>query len=313
MKKIISLFLSVLFLNMVFYPAVFADDLQSWQGEQFDTYLAPALQSKSQKVTSEATSASSENTVDTSTRTATDTSTQTATDTSTQSAAETVSQNQETPVAEQPDIEKTEHLAIRKNKSKKISVESVYVASHRAEIPAQDILQIAFVNDFNGKKARVGDTIEFRFPNDIVTQEGTMIIPSTTRIIAEITKLKKPKPLHLSGKVYLDFKYLQFIDGTRKPIEAKLCSKKDYLSRKTLNNTAAVGETVVTYGAGTTAGAFIGATSGTTVASIILGGSFGAGIGALAGVAVGILLPGASFKAKAGQRVNIELTQELDL
>lgn len=72
-------------------------------------------------------------------------------------------------VSSASDVARTEHLQIRKKKSKKINVESVYVSSHGVEIPAQDILQIAFINDFNGRKAHVGDTIEFRFPNDIVT------------------------------------------------------------------------------------------------------------------------------------------------
>ena len=295
-------------------PAVLADDVQNMKGESFGVYLAPQLRNTANTVSQDSvTDNSTQNTEDTSTQNTTPDAVQNTYAAPAQNTEVISDQNQNEPVAAQPDTERTEHLAIRKNKSKKVSVETVYVASHGVEIPAQDILQLAFVNDFNGRKAHIGDTIEFRFPNDIVTQEGTMIIPSTTRVIAEITQLKKPKPLHLCGKVYLSFKYLQFADGTRKPIDAKLCSKKDYLSRKTLNKTAAVGETIATYGAGVTTGAIIGASSGTSVAAIVLCGTFGAGIGALAGVAVGILLPGASFKAKAGQRVNIELTQELDL
>ena len=273
MKKILSLFLCVMFLNLTFCPAVFAV-------------------MEMQPVTEETSYVSDDNL--------------------TTGPAQVSTQNTEQNIVAQQDPEKTEHLAIRKNNSKKITVESVYVSSHDVIIPAQDILQLAFVSDFNGRRARVGDTIEFRFPNDIVTQEGTMIIPSTARIIAEITKLKKPKPLHLCGKVYLNFKYIQLPNGTQKPIQAKLCGKKEFLSRKGLNKTEAVGETVVTYGTGVTTGALLGASSA-NVFTIILGGTFGAGIGAITGLAVGILLPGAAFKAKAGQRVNIELTQELDI
>ena len=305
-----------MFLNFMLCPAVLAEDVQSMKGEQFDTYLAPALRGKTNNVTQDSADnvqstadVTVQNTADTapqpnvSNRVTADVSNQTPTP---------VLQTSEQTAAQNPDTEKTEHLAVRKNNSKKIDVETVYITSHNAEIPANDILQVAFVNDFNGRRARVGDTIEFRFPNDIVTQEGTMIIPSTARIIAEITKLKKPKPLHLSGKVYLKFKYIE-VNGVRKPIEAKLCSKKEYLSRKALNNTTAIGETVVTYGAGAAAGAAIGAGSASTVCGVILCGTFGAGLGAAIGLGVGILLPGASFKAKAGQRVNIQLTQELDL
>ena len=118
--------------------------------------------------------------------------------------------------------------------------------------------------------------------------------------------------MHLCGKVYLSFKYIE-IDGVKKPIEARLYGKKDYLSRKTINKTVAVGETAIASGIGVATGAAIGGSAGATVFGIVLCGSFGAGIGAIAGATVGILLPGASFKAKAGQRVNIELTEELDI
>jgi len=332
MKKILSFILCINFLNMMLCPAVLADDVQAWKGEQFDTYLAPALrgnmatQNSADSVQASTNSAQStadttvqnstnteQNTANTAVSNTADSSNQTAATVSNQAQTAVSNQNQNINVVQQPDTQKTEHLAIRKNNSKKINVESVYITSHNVEIPANDILQVAFVNDFNGRKARVGDSVEFRFPNDIVTQEGTVIIPSTTRIIAEITKLKKPKPLHLSGKVYLEFKYLQFIDGTTRPIEARIYGKKDFLSRKTLNKSAAVGETAVTTGAGAVTGAVICAETATNAAVVIFGTAISAGVGAIAGVAVGILLPGASFKAKAGQRVNIELTQELDI
>ena len=311
MKKILSFILCINFLNLMFCPAVFADDVQALKGQQFDTYLAPGLQSKANTVTQNSSDVT-QNSTDAAQNT-TPAAVQDTTNTVTQNQSDISTQNQEQAAVQQPDTQKTEHLTVRKNNSKKINVESVYITSHNVEIPANDILQIAFVNDFNGRKARVGDSVEFRFPNDIVTQEGTMIIPSTTRIIAEITKLKKPKPLHLSGKVYLEFKYLQFIDGTTRPIEARIYGKKDFLSRKTLNKSAAVGETAITTGAGAVTGAVICAETATNAAVVIFGTAISAGVGAIAGVAVGILLPGASFKAKAGQRVNIELTQELDI
>ena len=101
-------------------------------------------------------------------------------------------------------------------------------------------------------------------------------------------------------------------DGSQKPINAKIYGKKEFLSRKTLNNTMAVGETVTTVGAGTTAGALIGLSS-SNILFIVFGTALGACAGAAAGLAVGIILPGAAFKAKAGQTVDIELTDDLDI
>ena len=281
MKKILSLILCGLFLNLMFCPAVLADvDVQAANGEQ--------VEANSDVVTQDST----QSTADVQT--------------------EVPAQTQEDTVVTQQNTEKTEHITINKKNSKNVSVESVYISSHDVIIPAKDILQVAFVNDFNGRKAHVGDTVEFRFPSDVVTQEGTVIIPSTARVVAEITNLKKPKPLHMSGKVYLTFKYIQFADGTQKPINAKVYGKKEFLSRRALNSTMAVGETATTVGAGTTAGALMGLTS-SHILFIIFGTAVGAAFGAAAGLAVGIILPGAAFKAKAGQTVDIELTQELDI
>lgn len=302
MKKLLSLVLCGLFLNLTFYPAVFAyDEIQPSNQEQAVTNTVVPVQAPTVEVTNAASS------VQDSTAEVSDESTAVK-----DSTAEVSDTNQDKAVVEQPELKKAEHLSIKNNKSKIINVESVYVSSHDIEIPAQDILQLAFVNDFNGRKAHIGDTIEFRFPNDIVTDEGTVIIPSTAKIVAEITDLKRPKPLHLSGKVYLNFKYIE-INGTEKPIQAKLYGKKDFLSRKALNNTVAVGETAAVTGAGAAAGAIICASTTSDVAMLVFGTAISAGVGAIAGVAVGILLPGAAFKAKAGQRVNIQLTQELDL
>lgn len=298
MKKILSLILCGLFLNLIYCPMVLAidDTAVSAPEAQGTAIVSDGNGGLLQQGTTEAT-----------------VQTQNAPVTSVQNTAQTEMSVQNQPVnTVQQSTGKTEHLVIKKNNSKKINVESVYISSHGVELPAQDILQIAFVSDFNGRKAHVGDTIEFRFPNDIVTQEGTMIIPSTARIIAEITDLKKPKPFHLSGKVYLSFRYIE-IDGVRKPLLAKLYSKKDFLSRKTVNSSVAVGETAVATGAGLAAGAAITAATAADAAVLVFGTAITAGLGAIVGAAVGIILPGAAFKAKAGQRVTIQLTQELDL
>ena len=110
----------------------------------------------------------------------------------------------------------------------------------------------------------------------------------------------------------MSFRYIE-IDGVRKPLLAKLYSKKDFLSRKTVNSSVAVGETAIATGAGFAAGAAITAATAADAAVLVFGTAVTAGLGAIVGAAIGIILPGAAFKAKAGQRVTIELTQELDL
>lgn len=127
-------------------------------------------------------------------------------------------------------------------------------------------------------------------------------------MVGEIVGIQLPKSFNRSGKATLKFNYIETPDGQRLPLKAKLYGK-DFLSRGKLN---ALGK-----GLGTTLGASaigIGAGCGIGVAAsaVIIGGfAIGLPVGFAIGAIAGLVTPGLHYKAKAGDKLLIQLTDDL--
>ena len=119
-----------------------------------------------------------------------------------------------------------EHLQLPKKLAKKTPTDIVNSTDKEIEILPYNTLQIAFAEDFNSKYAKVGDEVVFILPDCLTTQEGTVVLPASTKLVAEICNVEKPKAFNRSGKVYLDFKYIELPDGTPKYIDAKYLTVK---------------------------------------------------------------------------------------
>jgi len=198
-----------------------------------------------------------------------------------------------------------EHIKHPKKLAKKTPTDVVNLTAEETKILPYNTLQVAFAEAFNSKNAKVGDEVVFILPSNLVTKEGTQILPASTKIVAEICDVKKPKAFNRSGKVYLNFKYMELPDGTQKDIKAKLFNKKDFLSRGKLNAMGkGLGSTLGGMAVGTAAGCGIGVAAG----AVIVGGfAIGMPIGFAVGAAAGLMTPGLYYKAKAGDLVNIQL------
>ena len=172
-------------------------------------------------------------------------------------------------------------------------------------------MQITFAEDFTSKTAKIGDKVPFLLENGAYTNEGTEILPPSSRIIAEVSNIEKPKSFNRSGKVYLDFKYVELPDGTQIPMEAKLFDKKDFLYRGKLNALGkGVGSTLGGMAIGTAAGCGIGIAAG----AVVVGGlAIGMPVGFAVGGIIGLVTPGLTYRAKAGDKVNIQLVENLDI
>jgi hypothetical protein len=166
-------------------------------------------------------------------------------------------------------------------------------------------MQLTFAKDFTSKTAKVGDEIPFLLESGAYTNEGTEILPPSTKVVARISQIERPKAFNRSGKIYLDFKYLELPDGTQKFIKAKIFNKKDFLSRGKLNALGkGLGTTLGGMAIGTGAGCGIGVAAG----AVIIGGfAIGMPVGFAVGAAAGLLTPGLYYKAKAGDKINIQL------
>ena len=205
----------------------------------------------------------------------------------------------------------TEHLKLPKKLAKKTPTNIVNTSDVLVSVLEYNTMQLTFAEDFTSKTAKVGDQIPFLLENGAYTNEGTEILPPSSKIVAEITEIERPKSFNRSGKVHLDFKYVELPDGTQIPIEAKLFSKKDFLYRGKLNALGkGVGSTLGGMAIGTAAGCGIGVAAG----AVVVGGlAIGMPVGFAVGGIIGLVTPGLAYRAKAGDKVNIQLLEDLNI
>ena len=216
-----------------------------------------------------------------------------------------------TSIAFAADSVKTEHLKLPKKLAKKSPTTIVNTSDVLVSVLEYNTMQLTFAEDFTSKTAKVGDEIPFLLEQGAYTNEGTEILPPSSKVIAKISGIDRPKSFNRSGKVYLDFKYVELPDGTQIPLEAKLFSKKDFLYRGKLNAMGkGLGSTLGGMAIGTAAGCGIGIAAG----AVIVGGfAIGMPVGFAVGGAIGLLTPGLNYRAKAGDKVNIQLLEDLNI
>ena len=205
----------------------------------------------------------------------------------------------------------TEHLKLPKKLAKKTPTNIVNKSDVLVSVLEYNTMQLTFAEDFTSKTAKVGDEIAFLLENGAYTNEGTEILPPASKVIAKISNIEKPKVFNRSGKVYLDFEYVKLPNGTQIPIEAKLFSKKDFLYRGKLNALGkGVGSTLGGMAIGTAAGCGIGIAAG----AVVIGGlAIGMPVGFAVGGTIGLIAPGLNYRAKAGDKVDIQLLEDLNI
>ena len=209
------------------------------------------------------------------------------------------------------DTVSTEHLKLPKDLAKKTPTNIVNTSDVLVSVLEYNTMQLTFAEDFTSKTAKVGDEIPFMLKNGAYTNEGTEILPPSSKVVARISQIEKPRAFNRSGKVHLDFKYVELPNGTQIPIDAKLFGKKDFLYRGKLNAIGkGIGSTLGGMAIGTAAGCGIGIAAG----AVIVGGfAIGMPIGFAVGGAIGLITPGLNYKAKAGDKVDIQLLDDLNI
>ena len=205
----------------------------------------------------------------------------------------------------------TEHLSLPKKLAKKAPTDIVNTSDVFVSVLEYNTMQITFAEDFTSKTAKVGDEVPFLLENGAYTKEGTEILPPSSKVVAKISNIVKPKAFNRSGKVYLDFKYVELPDGTQIPIEAKIFSKKDFLYRGKMNSIGkGLGSTLGGMAIGTAAGCGIGIAAG----AVVVGGlAIGMPVGFAVGALIGLVTPGLNYRAKAGDKVDIQLLDDLNI
>ena len=204
-----------------------------------------------------------------------------------------------------------EHLILSKKTEKKTPINLVSVSDSEIQVESYNVLELTFAQAFNSKYAAVGDQIVFLLEKGLNTKEGTEILPPGTKVIAEISNIIKPKSFNRSGKIYLEFKYIEYPSGEQKAVNAKIFNKKGFLSRGKMNALGkGLGSTLGGMAVGTAAGCGIGIAA----SSVIVGGfAIGMPIGFAVGATAGLVTPGLYYKAKAGDKIEVQLTDSLSI
>lgn len=203
-----------------------------------------------------------------------------------------------------------EHLSLSEKTEKKAQTTLVATTPAYATILEYNIIEVTFADDFSSKYAMEGDEIGFLLNDGLKTKEGTVILPQGTVLKGQIIGIQKPKSFNRSGKVTLKFENFELPDGRKIPLSAKLF-KKDYLSRGKLNALGkGLGSTLGASAIGIGAGCGIGVAAG----AVIVGGfAVGLPIGFAVGALAGLVTPGLHYKAKAGDKLLIQLTDDLTI
>ena len=196
-------------------------------------------------------------------------------------------------------------------KIKNVSSNIVNITENKMIIPKGDVFKVAFMQDFTTKNLKEGDKISFNLPNGLSTQEGRLLLPCGTQIVATVKSYIPPKMFNKNAKVMLDFHEILVPNSQACSMGACVYGKYNALQRSGWATFAKPAIwTVGMFGVGAGVGAGIGA-----AAHAVGIGCFAIGmpVGAGAGLIIGLVTPGLHYKAKAGKEIPIMLTQDMVL
>ena len=109
----------------------------------------------------------------------------------------------------------------------KAVVDRVNITNLRKIILAKNVFKVSFVEPFNSTKHQVGDIIPFYFKKDVVTKEGTLVIPANTKLYASIEELRDKKWVNKNTEVYLHFFKMVFPNGHEYPFIARVINNDE--------------------------------------------------------------------------------------
>ena len=189
---------------------------------------------------------------------------------------------------------------------------TVKITNQRKIIDKGNVIIVEFDEKFVAKCHQAGDTVNFILPEALYTDEGTMLLPACTKVVAEITRIEKPKKFNKNARVHLLYKAIALPDGRCFEICGRPFTKDCTLKEgpwmtfwKIFGSTLGFGAV----GAGAGAGfAFI-----PNPAKLGAGFAIGIPIGCTVGLVVGLCTPGLNYKAKKGEAVNVLLLDDASI
>ncbi len=211
-------------------------------------------------------------------------------------------------VGEKENVLGTEHLSVvPEAPNNKITITNL-----RKVIQKDNVIIVAFDEKFYSKKHKAGEVINFVLPEALYTDEGTMLLPNGTKVVAEITRIVPPKKLNKNAQVHMVFKSIVLPDGRCVDMYGKPFTKGRFLKEsKWMNFWNLFGWTVGIGAVG--AGAGTGFAFIPNPAKLGVGFAIGIPVGCTVGLVVGLLTPGLNYKAKKGEQVMVILLDDASI
>lgn len=201
-----------------------------------------------------------------------------------------------------------EHFCI----NKKAPVNTVTVTNYRKIICKKNVIAIAFECKFCSKKACAGDVINFVIPQNLYTEEGTLVLPACSKVVGEIIKMQQPKWFNKNARVTLIFRCIILPDGRIMPINARPFTKDCTLKEGPWMTTGKIVLSTVTFGIlGAGAGAGFGFIPSPTKIGVGLAAGIPAGCGV--GLLTALISKGLHYKTKAGEQIYIIFMEDASI
>ena len=194
--------------------------------------------------------------------------------------------------------------------TKKAPSNKVLITNLQNIICQGNVFEIQFNCKFWSDKSCAGDKVNFLVPESIYTQEGTLLIPNGSKVVATVIKIEKQKVFNKNARVYLKFDCIALPDGSAITLNAKPFTKDGALKEngwmtagKILGS--AVGLGVIGAGAG------VGFAFIPNPEKIGTGLAIGIPVGVTVGLITGLVTPGLKYHAKKCEKIKIILCDEL--
>jgi len=202
----------------------------------------------------------------------------------------------------------TEHL----NVSKKAESNEVVVTNLRNIVKEGNVLEVAFTEQFKSKLHAAGDAVTFTNPEDIVTEEGTLLFPAGSVFHGTVLEIQDPQWFNKNARVYTQINNVVLPSGKTVDMNAKPFYKNYELKEgpwMTAGKVAlyTVGGTAVGTGAG------VGFSFIPDPDKVGTGIAIGTPVGAGVGLITGLVTPGLNYVAKEGEEIQVILLDDASI
>lgn len=188
-------------------------------------------------------------------------------------------------------------------------VNEVLLKGKAATILANNILPVKFEKEFRSSDSAVGNATYLVFDKDLITEEGTTVIPAGSKLLAEVTNIEKGKLFHINGEVSLNVTNLITPNGKIYPLNGKVVNNEildPQFGKCNLVKGGALGLSVAALGT------MIGVIAG-SADDVGDGAAIGATAGGGAGLLTAIMAPGCAVNIPASQDVYVKVDNDLNV